>query len=214
MHITPAGYTSTPTPTHDAAFRLAHHLFGVAPVAPEKPGAGVICMTRNMDEPGPAARRERPGLHRHPATELLPAMRSLTCASVRNAGVPEAGTQMSRDIALQWADALESSRFRRGARRLKDAADKHSALGVLCELHRDAHGGAPLAIHGASYLGESMLLPRGVLAWAGMALDDAQGPAIAVKSRHTRQWRTFAVNVHEFMGATWADIARALRSQI
>lgn len=203
-----------PAPTADAAFRLSHHLFGITPVAPREPGPDVICTTRNMDEPRAAARRERPGLHRHPATELLPAMRSLTCASVRNAGVPEAGTQMSRDIALQWADALESNRFKRGARRLKDAAGKHSALGVLCELHREAHGGAPLATFGASYLGESMLLPRCVLSWAGMAFEDAQGPAIAVKSRHTRQWRTFAVNVHEFMGATWADIARALRSQI
>ena len=198
-----------------ASSLLSRHLFGAAPVAPAAPRAGMVCTVRSIDEPAVSSRRERPGLHRHPATDITPAMRSLTCASVRNAGVPDRGTQMHEAIALLWADALESGRFKRGARRLKDAAGKHSALGVLCELHREAHPGQPeLAIRGASYLGESMLLPRTVLAWAGMQQDDAQGPLVAVKSRHTRQWRAYAVNVHEFMGANWNDLARALRSQI
>lgn len=197
---------------------LLHHLFGSAPCAPATPRKDMRCTVRNMDTPvalTPPTRNERPGLHRHPATELMPAMRSLTCASVRNAGVPDKGTQMNQAIALLWADALESDRFKRGARRLKDAAGKHSALGVLCELHRDASPGMPpLAVHGASYLGESMLVPRIVLELAGMSPEDGQGPCVAIKSRLTRQWRAYAVNVHELVGASWQDLARALRAQI
>jgi len=37
---------------------------------------------------------------------------------------------------------------------------------------------------------------------------------IAVKSRLTRQWRAYAVDVPDFMGASWAEMARARRSQI
>ncbi|WP_436298225.1 hypothetical protein [Variovorax sp. LjRoot175] len=142
-------------------------------------------------------------------------MRSLNCASVRNAGVPEAGTQMKVEIARLWADALESGKYKRGARRLKDRTGRHSALGILCELHRELHSGmAPLQTEGASYMGEGLLLPRTVLAWAGMDLFASQGPLIAVKSKLTRQWRAYAVDVHDFMGASWTEMARALRSQI
>jgi len=142
-------------------------------------------------------------------------MRSLNCSSVRNAGVPEAGTQMKAEIAALWADALESGKYKRGARRLKDRNGRHSALGVLCEVHRRLHPKMPaLQTDGASYLGESLLLPRTVLAWAGMDLFASQGPQIAVKAKLTRQWRAYAVDVHDFMGASWPEIARALRSQI
>lgn len=195
MSASPATCAST-NASHDASRRTIRSLDGPDPLTP-------------------ASRNERPGLHRHPATELLPAMRSLTCASVRNSGVPVKGTQMHAAIAIKWADALESDRFKRGARRLKDAAGRHSALGVLCELHREACPGMPeMAAHGASYLGESMLLPRIVLEWAGMSHGDGQGPCVAIKSRLTRQWRAYAVNVHELVGASWQDLARAMREQI
>lgn len=58
------------------------------------------------------------------------------------------------------------------------------------------------------------MLPRIVLAWIGMDLFLSQGPLIAVKSRLTRQWRAYAVDVPDFMGASWAEMARARRSQI
>jgi hypothetical protein len=197
---------------------LSHHLFGRAPVVPAAAriaGAdGSLCTVHSADEP-PAMRRERPGLHRHAATDTKPAMRSLNCASLRNAGVPPAGTQMKAEIAALWADVLESGRFTRGARRLKDRSGRHSALGVLCEVHRELHGGMPpLQAEGASYIGESLLLPRTVLTWAGMDFFASQGPLIAIKSRLTRQWRAYAVDVHDFMGATWSEMARALRNQI
>jgi hypothetical protein len=196
-----------------AADLLSRHLFGRIPKAPTAP-ADSTCTIRSMDGL-PPVRRERPGLHRHPATEITPAMRSLNCASVRGAGVPEPGTQMRPEIAALWAEALESGTYKRGARRLKDRLGRHSALGVLCELHRSLHPAMrDLEPEGASYLGESALLPRMVLAWAGLDLFASQGPQVAIKSKLTRQWRSFAVDVHDFMGASWPEIARALRGQI
>ncbi|WP_086922701.1 hypothetical protein [Variovorax sp. JS1663] len=196
-----------------AADLLSRHLFGRIPVAPTAP-ADSSCTIRSMDGL-PPVRRQRPGLHRHPATEITPAMRSLNCPSVRGAGVPEPGTQMKPEIAALWADALESGKYKRGARRLKDRLGRHSAVGVLCEVHRSLHPAMrDLQPEGASYLGESALLPRVVLAWAGLDLFASQGPEIAIKSKLTRQWRSFAVDVHDFMGASWPEIARAMRSQI
>ncbi|KWT67022.1 hypothetical protein APY03_7130 [Variovorax sp. WDL1] len=182
-------------------------------MAPTSP-ADAYCTIRSMDGLPPVP-RQRPGLHRHPATEISPAMRSLNCASVRGAGVPEPGTQMNSEIAALWADALESGKYKRGARRLRDRLGRHSAVGVLCEVHRSLHPAMrDLEPEGASYLGESALLPRVVRAWAGMDLFASQGPQIAIKSKLTRQWRSFAVDVHDFMGASWPEIARALRTQI
>lgn len=200
-----------------AANLLTRHFFGRSPVASSaafEDARDSLCTVRSIDGL-PPVKRERPGLHRHPATEITPAMRSLNCASVRNAGVPEAGTQMKAEIAALWADALESGAYKRGARRLKDRLGRHSALGVLCEVHRTLHPELPeLKTEGASYMGEGVLLPRAVLAWAGMDLFASQGPQIAVKAKLTRQWRAYAVDVHDFLGASWPAIARALRSQI
>lgn len=194
---------------------LCRQLFGRAPSAPTGPGDSRRTI-HNMDGPLPAAiRRDRPGVHCRPATETRVAMRTLNCASVRSAGIPDAGTQMKTEVAALWADALESGKYTRGARRLKDGRGQHSALGVLCEVHRSLHADMPeLKADGASYMGESALLPRVVLAWAGMDLFASQGPQIAVKAKLTRQWRGYSVDVHDFMGATWAEIARALRTQI
>lgn len=192
---------------------LCRQLFGRAPAAPTGPGDS-ICTIHSIDGP-PPGRRERPGMHCRPAADIRTATRSLNCASVRSAGIPEAGTQMKAEIAALWADALESGKFTRGARRLKDGRGHHSALGVLCEVHRARHPDMrELQPDGASYMGESALLPRVVLAWAGMDLFASQGPQIAVKAKLTRQWRGYTVDVHDFMGASWAEIARALRTQI
>jgi len=201
-----------------AAQLLSRHFFGHTPVVPPSARTsepvGAVCTIHSADEL-PAMRRERPGLHRNPATDTKPAMRSLNCASLRNAGVPPAGTQMKAEVAALWAEALESGKYIRGARRLKDRSGRHSALGVLCEVHRQLHPDMPqLQAEGASYMGESLLLPRSVLSWAGMDLFANQGPLIAIKSRHTRQWRAYAVDVHDFMGASWPEMARALRNQI
>lgn len=198
---------------------LSRHFFGRACATPsafsaDSRASDQLCTIRSVDGL-PPVRRERPGLHRHPATEITPAMRSLNCASVRNAGVPEAGTQMKAEIAVLWAAALESGKYKRGARRLKDRLGRYSALGVLCEVYRELHPDTgELMPEGPSYMGESALLPRAVLAWAGMDLFASQGPQIAVKAKLTRQWRAYAVDVHDFMGASWTEIAKALRNQI
>ncbi|TAL65644.1 MAG: hypothetical protein EPN79_10700 [Burkholderiaceae bacterium] len=143
-------------------------------------------------------------------------MISPTCASERDAGVAPAGTQMRRDIALLWANALQSGRFRQGSRhRLLEAQGRHSALGVLCELHREMNPGMlKLRPHGACYLGESSALPRAVMSWAGLQPGNEQGPRVAICSNLTSQWRAFTVNVHDFMGVGFVALADALRSQI
>lgn len=91
---------------------------------------------------------------------------------------------MNRDIAKQWALALESGKYQQGQRQLAyTPADtgitEYCCLGVLCELAIDA--GVPIehtvseGVTGAHvYNGAVSLPPTLVAAWAGMNSRDGQ----------------------------------------
>lgn len=87
---------------------------------------------------------------------------------------------MKHDIALKWAEALESGKYaqaREGSLRIDDG---YCVLGVLCDLHALEHGytwdqrrkvntyedGTPF--FGIPYLGETTGLPQEVKEWAGI----------------------------------------------
>lgn len=48
---------------------------------------------------------------------------------------------MNSEIRTQWVEALRSSEYKQIKERLHDGADGFCVVGVLCELHRQAHDG-------------------------------------------------------------------------
>ena len=75
---------------------------------------------------------------------------------------------MYKEIALQWADALESGKYKQGRGKLR-RGDKFCCLGVLCNLHAQAHPEIAAAQKKPGiYMGEVLGLSKEVAAWAGM----------------------------------------------
>ncbi len=78
---------------------------------------------------------------------------------------------MKRTIAKQWVTALRSGQYRQGTGQLRQD-DKFCCLGVLCNLHAQAHPGIAAAQKTTGlYMGQLYLLPKEVVKWAGMKSD-------------------------------------------
>lgn len=79
---------------------------------------------------------------------------------------------MDRKIALKWARALESGKYKQGQSQLRDENNNFCCLGVLCNLHAQAHPEiAAEQDDPQEYMGEGGLLPQAVVEWAGMNSD-------------------------------------------
>lgn len=75
---------------------------------------------------------------------------------------------MKKEIALRWAAALKSKKYKQGAGRLRSAHDDFCCLGVLCNLHAQDHPGvARKQTNKEEYLGSTTDLPDAVCKWAG-----------------------------------------------
>lgn len=80
---------------------------------------------------------------------------------------------MKQEIAKQWVAALRSGQYKQGRRRLRSAADKFCVLGVLCNLHAQAHPGiAARQKRNTTYMGEAFTLPPDVMKWSGISTKD------------------------------------------
>ncbi len=84
---------------------------------------------------------------------------------------------MKKSIKKLWVKALRSGKYKQGTAGLRFEGS-FCCLGVLCDLHsqaaflsweHDENSGT------YRYLGESIVLPREVCAWAGL---DTQNPAV------------------------------------
>ena len=79
---------------------------------------------------------------------------------------------MNPEIKKQWTDALRSGEFEQGKDQLTNNG-KYCCLGVLYELHSRVSGLQwntlnPQEGMGGRYCGETALLPREVIIWAGL----------------------------------------------
>lgn len=75
---------------------------------------------------------------------------------------------MNAEIAKQWAEALLSRKYRQAREQLR-RGDAFCCLGVLCNLHAQAH--PEIAAQQRStelYLNEPSFLPEAVKRWAGL----------------------------------------------
>ena len=76
---------------------------------------------------------------------------------------------MKREIAKKWIKALRSGKYQQGSDRLRGDGDQFCCLGVLCNLHAQAHPEiAATQLNPGVYLREAEVLPRAVMQWAGM----------------------------------------------
>lgn len=79
---------------------------------------------------------------------------------------------MKRAIARKWAKALDSGEYSQSYHALR-SADGFCCLGVLCNLHAQAHPEiAARQVFDDSYLGSTTALPQEVVEWSGMASDE------------------------------------------
>lgn len=76
---------------------------------------------------------------------------------------------MKKEIAEQWIAALRSGDYKQGRQQLRSKNNEFCCLGVLCNLHAQAHPEiAEQQAQQQSYLNNSAYLPYQVRMWAGM----------------------------------------------
>jgi hypothetical protein len=81
---------------------------------------------------------------------------------------------MKQKIMKAWVKALRSGKYKQARSRLRRVNDKGETmgfccLGVLCNLHAQAHPAIARAqTNRTEYLGESSILPKKVMEWAGL----------------------------------------------
>lgn len=120
------------------------------------------------------------------------------------------------DVVNQWADALESGRYRQGRSYLRDENDCFCCLGVLCELAVQAgvitepEWRTCVGVGGCYYYyGEdSSALPPPVQEWAGLVCD----PDFTVLV-DGRKVDTTAIGLNDRLGWTFPQIASVIRRQ-
>lgn len=109
---------------------------------------------------------------------------------------------MKKEIAMQWVAALRSGEYRQGAGQLRTAHDTFCCLGVLCNLHAQAHPeiaakqDAPKA-----YMGNTAVLPTHVRDWAELVHWDPRVPGC------TAMASPVALSHLNDTGATFNEIA-------
>lgn len=80
---------------------------------------------------------------------------------------------MKQKIAKKWIKALRSGLYQQGSGFLRDRDNHFCCLGVLCNLHAQAHPKiAATQLRPGFYLGQTGILPFDVMTWAGMQSND------------------------------------------
>lgn len=77
---------------------------------------------------------------------------------------------MKKRVKKLWVEALRSGKYQQGTGQLRNEYNRFCCLGVLCNLHAQAHPKiAKRQTNPESYLGESWFTPSDVIEWAGLA---------------------------------------------
>lgn len=109
---------------------------------------------------------------------------------------------MKKHIMEKWVAALESNEYKQAREQLRDG-NKFCCLGVLCNLHAQAHPKIAMKeIVPDFYLGESDCLPKEVMLWAGM--DSHNG-------RLSEEWDDSLADMND-SGKKFITIAKVIRA--
>ena len=113
---------------------------------------------------------------------------------------------MNADIKAQWVAALRSGDYKQTHGTLREG-DAFCCLGVLCNLHAQAHPEFAAMQDSASvYMGAGAVLPEAVTRWAG--LSDQRGNFVTIGRNDGR------LAAHNDVGRTFAEIADAIEGQL
>lgn len=84
---------------------------------------------------------------------------------------------MNKEIAKKWVAALRSGEYKQGKGQLRDTENRFCCLGVLCNLHAQAHPRiAAKQRDKDAYMTSTGILPQEVMDWAGMSDPRGQLP--------------------------------------
>ncbi len=117
---------------------------------------------------------------------------------------------MNKEIKAKWVAALRSGEYTQGKDRLrtnKNGKTSFCCLGVLCNLHAQAHPEiAAKQTNPHKYLYHAEVLPNSVRAWAG--LSNERGSVVKIDDSDG------SLAYHNDTGATFAEIADAIEAQL
>lgn len=114
---------------------------------------------------------------------------------------------MKKAIAKKWVAALRSGDYQQGKGRLRNNQDQFCCLGVLCNLHAQAHPKIAAAQTDKNYLTHDAYLPEEVMAWAGMQREDGTIPQRKIRIGETYYTDLACANDQ---GVTFHQIADAI----
>lgn len=114
--------------------------------------------------------------------------------------------KMKPKIKAQWVAALRSGDYKQGIRRLRSAEDDFCCLGVLCNLHAQAHPEiAAKQSTKMSYMGRDALPHTDVYMWAGLSIN---------AELTIGNLRGYSPEYMNDQGKTFAQIADAIEAQL
>ena len=124
---------------------------------------------------------------------------------------------MDKKIALQWARALESGEYKQAQGSLREG-DSFCCLGVLCNLHAQAHPEIAMNEHLPNmYMDHDMDLPSEVVHWAGMYTEEGKFNVQlnrvygeTIKDQHGDPVHSL-VDMNDTLGYDFKKIAKAIR---
>lgn len=115
---------------------------------------------------------------------------------------------MDQGIKKDWVAALRSGDYLRGTGELRTKSNLFCCLGVLCNLHAQAHPeiAAPQWVSGR-YLGVESYLPREVREWAGL---ESRNPEVLGDFRGGR----VSLSTFNDSGHSFSEIADAIENHL
>jgi hypothetical protein len=117
---------------------------------------------------------------------------------------------MKPEIKSQLVNALRSGEYKQTQGRLRNSHNEFCVLGVLCNLHAQAHPRTAAQQKDATlYMGNFASLPTAVAKWAGLKDCDSNfGPDIVIDRM------TLDLTGHNDQGISFRRLANAIEKQL
>jgi hypothetical protein len=115
---------------------------------------------------------------------------------------------MKRSIAKLWTAALRSGDYKQGRSQLRNVRNEFCCLGVLCNLHAQAHPKIARAqYHPGQYLGCTTDLPLEVAEWAEVRTFNATEGDVKIYPGSKKAAAITAVDANDHFLMSFGEIA-------
>ena len=114
---------------------------------------------------------------------------------------------MKKSVKKLWTDALRSGQYKQGIGQLRNEQNEFCCLGVLCNLHAQAHPKiAKTQLDAEHYLGDDSFPPDEVIEWAGLHNNN---PELLYK-----QEEFTLASLNDASGLSFKKIAKLIEAQL